>query len=476
MGHLRVGSRALCLLVALAVCFVLPGRALADAKVKKQVERKTAEAMEAYDMLEYEQAKKGLAAALLLAKRKGLGKDPVTAKVHVHLGIVYFSGFEDPESAGLEFASALEIDPKVEIPKAYKTKEMLAAFESIRSDIGGDVPVIGPEDSPTDNTSCSLVEGLAHELVESSPAGRKQTVELKVSPDLKAAKVALYYRADGKVDFKEVTMGRQGQCAYSAAIPAEAVQGDVVHYFVSVFDARGKVIARSGSKGSPNIIEVTAAIAEPVGGDDPLSGSGASGGSVSASAQDGAGKVKKLFISLAVGSGGGYVTGSTEATDVQVANGFAPALFHVLPEVGYWLTPRTSISAAFRLGFPVIANVPGHASAAPSGFLRLRHGFNPDGTGFQMSGAVGGGILRHAVKIENAAPGEDTDTTATGPLLLGAGLGYIKSLGDSLRFLAEVNGFVGLPVVDQIGCPGNGCVQPSFGNQFDLNLGFLVAF
>src|SRR5690606_10804972 len=108
---------------------------------------------------------------------------------------------------------------------------------------------------------------------------------------------------------------------------------------------------------------------------------------------------------LSAGSGGGYVTGQTEATLVDVQCCFAPALLHVQPEIGYFVTPRTSLSAAVRLGFPVGANVPGHATAAPAGLFRVRHAFADDGTGFQLSGAVGGGIMRNTVKISNAAPG-----------------------------------------------------------------------
>lgn len=437
--------------------------------VRKKVEAKTSEAMDAYDLLEYEEAKKGLSAALLLAKRKGLGKDKVVAKIHIHLAIVYFSGFQDEEAARLEFANAIEIDSAVKVPKAYRTRELLRAFEEIRSDLGGSSGVDVPDVEPT-SADCNAVEDIDHELVETAPAASPQPVEVTVSPELNPAKVALYYREDGKEKFEQLTMGRRGQCSYKSSIPASAVRGEVVHYYVSVLNKRGKIVAKSGSKGSPNIIEVTAPI---VTSEDPLDGGG-SGGSVSSSLEGRTGK--KLFISMTIGSGGGFVSGTTEATDVEVATGFAPALFHLMPEVGYYFSTKTSISAAFRLGFPVIANVPGHATAAPSGLLRLRHGFADDGTGFQLSGAIGGGILRHAVKIENAAVGQDTDTTATGPLLVGAGLGYIKALGGSLRFVFEASGLVGLPVVDQLGCPGNGCVEPNFGTQFDLNLGLMVAF
>jgi len=452
----------------LALCVWLPASASANSKVRKKVQRITTEAMESYDLLEYEAARKGLRSALLLAKSKGLGQDEAAGKVHLHLGIIEFSGFEDKEAAKLEFASALEISSDLELPKAYATKEMQAFFNGIKADFDGG----GTTDEPTsDDGACATVSELEHELVETAPAGSAQAVDVRVSPELEVGKASLFYREDGGDKFKQLTMGRQGKCVYSGKIPAASVRGSVLHYYVAIAGKGGKVIAKSGDKFSPNLMEITA----PKSGDgeDPFGSGG--GGEVETSVKS-SGPRKRVFVSVSAGSGGGYVTGTTEATTVDVECCFAPALFHLAPEVGYWFGDHVAVSAALRLGFPIGANVPGHATASPAGFARLRYAFGGGGTGFQVNGAVGAGIIRHTVKISNAAPGEDTDTTATGPLILGAGVGYIKALGDSLRFLAELNALLGLAVVDQIGCPGNGCVEPNFGAQFDFNLGLMVAF
>lgn len=457
-------------LFALVACLLAPATGHANAKVARQVADKTAEAMEAYDLLEYESAKKGLAGALLLAKRNGLGKDMVTARVHLYLGIVYFSGFGDEDAAQLEFTNALEIDSSLELPRAYRTKDMAAMFGELRSAFGASADPGGEELASAEN--CDGVEGLEHELVETAPRGADRQVEVQVGRDVEFAKVALFYRPEGVVDFEEVTMGRQGGCSYRGSIPASATGGEILHYYVAAVDKRGKALASKGSKLSPNIMEITAAVANRD-GEDPFAPSDASAEKSVELAPEGG---KKLFINVSAGSGAGYVTGSTEVTNVDVECCLAPALFHVSPEVGYWMTPSTSISGVFRMGFTVGANVPGHSTAAPAGFLRIRHAFGEAGTGFTLSGSIGGGIIRHTVKISNASPGEDTDTVATGPLLFGAGIGYIKSLSGPVRLVAELHSTVGVPVVDEIGCPGNGCVQPNFGSQFDANLGLQLAF
>ncbi|HYU15590.1 MAG TPA: hypothetical protein VEL05_05955, partial [Candidatus Acidoferrum sp.] len=189
---------------------------------------------------------------------------------------------------------------------------------------------------------------------------------------------------------------------------------------------------------------------------------------------------RTVFVSLAVGSGGGYVSGTTEVLASEVDCCFAPALLHVFPEVGYFITPRLSLSAAFRLGFAIGANVPGHATVAPAGLVRLRYALTGTASdpGLQLSGAAGGGIIRHTVKVDEETPGEDTDTTASGPFLLGGGLGYLISLSGPMQLVAEVNALAAFPGgIKEVGsCPGSGCVRPHFGVELDANLGLLVAF
>ncbi|HTM20384.1 MAG TPA: hypothetical protein VL172_07755, partial [Kofleriaceae bacterium] len=63
-----------------------------------------------------------------------------------------------------------------------------------------------------------------------------------------------------------------------------------------------------------------------------------------------------------------------------------------------------------------------------------------------------------------------TDTAVSGPLLLGTGAGYLRSLGGPMRFVAELNVIAGIPVSKV------GVIDPGFGLQFDADLGLMVAF
>ncbi len=72
----------------------------------------------------------------------------------------------------------------------------------------------------------------------------------------------------------------------------------------------------------------------------------------------------------------------------------------------------------------------------------------------------------------------DTDTTASGPFVVGGGLGYLMPLSGAMNLVAELNALAAFPAgIEEIGpCPGSGCVRPNTSIQADFNLGLLFAF
>ncbi len=474
-------------LLLLAPSF-LGSQAFANNRIRKKIEKKAREAMENYDLLEYEEAKKLLNEAIVLAKKNDMADDKSLARVHLNLGIVYFAGLQDVEAAKLQFIDAVQIDPKIEIDAAYKTKEMEALLVEAKQEFGS---TGGGGGASVPEVDYGSLMGIAHTLVDTAEEGSDKSIQASVSDDLKAAKVSLFYRPQGEPDFSETKMDKQGGCTYSAEIPAKAMRGEFLHYYVAAFNKKGKIVASKGSAGSPNVIEITAAVADTGGGaggmgsdvENPLAEGDhkevkhvkSSGGSISKGVSGPSRpKQSKLFLSIAAGTGGGYVSGSTEQEGNEVGCCVAPALLHLFPELGYYLSPQTSISAAFRMGFPIGANIRGHATAAPAGLLRLRHALDPSGDGLVLSGGIGAGLIRHTVALANS---DEVDTSASGPLLIGGGAGYSKSMGGPIKFIAELNAIAAIPVIAEIGtCPGSGCVEPNFAFHVDFNLGLLFAF
>ncbi|HEY6038215.1 MAG TPA: hypothetical protein VIV58_28230, partial [Kofleriaceae bacterium] len=177
-------------------------------------------------------------------------------------------------------------------------------------------------------------------------------------------------------------------------------------------------------------------------------------------------------IAAIAGSGVGYLTGTTEGMNTVKNSGFGRSLLVLVAELGYFVNPQLSIGAAFRMGLPIDANVDGHATGAPGGLLRVRYVLSPTGEGFRVMGQVGAGYLRNTLKLDTTmTTGGDTDIVAQGPLLLGGGVGYMKRLGSTVAFVADLDVLAGIAVVNKIG------LSPlNSGVSADAQIGFAIGF
>ncbi|HSN28969.1 MAG TPA: tetratricopeptide repeat protein, partial [Kofleriaceae bacterium] len=247
---------------------------IAHADGRGDVEKKIKEAMEQYDLMDYDAAKKLLNQALQSAKKANLGKDAITAKAYLDLGIVDFVN-GDQAGAKEAFATAASIEPKIQIDPAYKTAEMAKLLDASRGSASGAGDAGGGE-AGEPAADCASVKGLQHDIIDSAKGGAPLKIEALVGSDVKPVKVSIMYRPEGATDFTEVKMSANG-CKYTGSIPASGLKGSLVHYYVAAYNEAGKPIAAKGSQGSPNIIEVTAPTPgsggpSPSDDEDPISG------------------------------------------------------------------------------------------------------------------------------------------------------------------------------------------------------------
>ena len=482
---MRIRSLAVAVAAAILIC----GLRTAEADPKGDIQSKLKEAMESYDLLEYDAAKKSLNAAIVVAKKAKLDKDPLVARAYLDLGIVAFA-LPDVEGAKASFLAAVQIDSKIQIDAAYKSPELAKLLDDARSEAGHGAGstsgggIVEPEPA----ADCKSVKGLQHTLVDSAKGGSPVLMEVLLGADVKPVKVAIMYRAEGATDFTEAKMSAQG-CKYTGTIPAAALKGVVVHYYIAAFDGNGKPIASKGSAGSPNIIEITAgggggggAVTprdneDPIGGAKPIikatpaGGGGDVGGDVSDGVTVGR-KAPRVMVAVSGGTGFGYVTGMTENMNTVKNCCVGNSWGVVVAELGYYVNAKTSIGVAVRLGFPIGANVDGHATLAPGGMLRLRYALSPTGAGVHVMGQVGVGILRNTIKLDNAVNGMDTDIVAQGPLLLGGGVGYAKRVSGNVMVLADLSLLAGIAVTDHLG----DAPALNSGITGDLSLGLAFGF
>jgi len=465
-----MGTRCIAWMIA-GIVWCAAGQAYADPKA--EIAAKARSAMTSYDSMDYEMARRLLNQALAIAKKAKLDRDPIVARVYLELGIAQLAG-SDQEAAKVAFLSAAQIDPKITIDPAYKSPELVRLLDEAKAAAADSAVDAG------DSGECRSVRGLQHAVVDSGRAGAAQPLEAMIGSELAPAKVVAMVRPEGAIDFTEIKLTRQGACRYTGAIPAAAMRGSVVHYYIVAYDANNRALAAKGSSGAPNAVALgggRTAAADP---EDPIAG----GGKKPAGGGDSAGEVRaetsrattggppRVTLAVAGGTGLGYVTGLTEGGNKVQSCCVGTSLVVITPELAYRATARQSIGIAVRLGLPLGANVMGHATIAPGVFLRLRHVFSDSGEGLRVMAEVGGGFLRNTIKLDTMTPGMDTDIVAQGPLLLGAGLGYTKRIAGSVAFFVDLDAMAGLAVVSKLGS----ATRLNSGVSGDMTLGFAIGF
>ena len=457
--------------VLLAVGTVAP----AFADPRGDIAAKSKEAMESYDLMDYDAAKKSLNQALAIAKKSKLDKDPVTAKVYLELAIAAYAA-GDVDGAKVAFISAVQIDSKIQISPAYKSPELQKLLDEAKGgETGGEVPVADP------GIDCAAVKGLQHTVIDTAPAGGPLAIEALVGSDITPVKVAVMYRVEGATDFTESKLTKQGDCKYTGAIPATAMKGSLIHYYVAALNSDNKAIAAKGSSGSPNILEISGKVALKSDEEDPISGTktkvtdSSSGGSIGGGVIAG-GKPPKVMIAVGGGTGFGYVNGSTEGGNMVETCCVGNSLVVLNVELDYMVNRQLAIGVAGRIGLPLGANVnaegaEGHSTIAPAGLLRVRYALSATGEGIRVMGQVGGGVMRNTIKLDTGMAGMDTDIVAQGPILVGAGIGFMKKLGGNFAFIADLSALAGIALGDKIGT-----TRVNTGVGADLSLGLAVGF
>jgi len=458
---LRCSSAAI---IGVIWCLAAP----AHADPRSEVAAKARAAMASYDAMDYETARRLLNQALAIAKRAKLDKDPIVARVYLDLGITQLAG-SDQEAAKVAFLSAAQIDPKITVDPAYRSAELVRMLDDARSAAGD------PAGDPGDD--CRTVRGLQHAPIEGARRGVAQPIEVVIGGDVSPTRVVAMYRPEGAIDFTEIRLVRQAGCHYVGAIPAAAMHGALVHYYVAAYDASNRVLAAKGSSGVPNVLALgavaAAAAREPAelpAAPAPEAPRAATPGVVERAAPTA--RRSKIVVAVSAGTGFGYVSGKTEGDNIvqQCCIGSSPVV--ISPELRYNLGPRLSVGAVARFGLPLGANVMGHSTLAPAGFVRLGYAFSDSGRGLHAMAELGFGILRNTIKLSADMPGMDTDVVAQGPLLIGAGVGYAFRISDSISLLVDLDAIGGIAVVDKLGT----AVHLNTGVGGDLRAGVAVGF
>jgi hypothetical protein len=433
------------------------------------------DAVTAYQAQKYDDARKILKQALDLSDSAGLEQHPITARTHIHMGIVILVGFKQRDLGIKQFKKALEIQSTINLTKALVTPELTDAFAEAKG--GGAAPAAAaappateppaetPEPSPEGETppptpapAAPAAEGgpevpstgLVHEPVTDAKKGSAISITVGVQADLKFDKMVLAYRPEGATEFlgremKEVAEGR-----YGAEIPTTATLGASVAYYVEADDSDGNAVAARGSVDNPLVINLAgahAAVHKPNEEEE----------------EEDEGPDHQYFVGLLGGTGFGWATGVGDTNhDVMISPpGFAPAsVFQLAPEVGYWLSSSLMISLQLRYQHisgttDVYVGTKDYHTAnyAFAAFAKATWKFWDEGKLHPFfSLAAGAGQIRHVVTFDKIPHdcGKSmnetcVDTIAAGPIMLGPGGGIFYDLTDSFSLIAEADSVIAFP-------------------------------
>ncbi len=122
---------------ALAATQAAPAHAQdANPDVLNKVTKLNKRALDAYQKKDFTGARAMLKDALDLCANSGLGKHPIKARTHIHLGIVLINGFRQREAGMAHFKKALQIQPDIQLTKAVSTPALQEAFEEASVGLG----------------------------------------------------------------------------------------------------------------------------------------------------------------------------------------------------------------------------------------------------------------------------------------------------------------------------------------------------
>jgi hypothetical protein len=423
-----------------------------DSAAVEKVTKLNKKAVDEYQNLNFEEARKLLKNAIEVCGQTGLENHPVTARTYIHLGIVTFTGFKQKDEAIKQFRKALEIQADIKLDKILATPEVQEvydeAFEQQKEAATTKKPP--PEVKPG--------EGIEHTPITKSPQGSTIQVKATVDPSLGAKKVVLSFSADGADDFAEREMKEDPAVsgAYIGEIPSSATQGGVVDYFIEALGDNDAVVASKGSANKTLKIVMLGPNGQPL-----------SGGGRKKQEKPAADEAPSWLFGLAFGSGVGWASGNGEINSMFKVNppGFAMSkLGQVVPEVGYYISPEFLLSVQLRYqhvtgGTPFYLEQTDNSCGSDhvctpgtyafAGFGRATFFFGEGDFRTYVAGTAGLGTIRHVATFESqthcGVMHNETciDTVPSGPIFVGAGAGIMYSLTPAFALTFGTNALLG---------------------------------
>ncbi|HXU60684.1 MAG TPA: tetratricopeptide repeat protein [Polyangia bacterium] len=455
-------------MMAAAVVTASPARAEDDAAAIDKIVKLNKKAVDEYQNLNFDKARKLLDEALAACTKSGLDNHPVAARTHVHMGVVLFAGFKDKDGASAEFGKAKQIQPDIKLDTALATPEIQEAYDAAAGGGGGSSSG-GP--APAE-------DAITHEPIRRAQQAKSIAVNVTLDSSVKAKKLVVRFSADGTEDFGKRDMQEASPGNWMGEIPSSATEGAKVRYYIEALNDDDQVVARKGSAADPLVVSLRgpggAALVPPK----------KKKKTPDATPEQKGGEGPTWFFALGLGSGFGWTTGTGEVNGSDHVNpaGFAWAkLGQIAPQVGYFVRPDLIVSVELRLqlvtgatayhspntmecGTGMVCNP---ASYAAAGFARAAWLFDSGDLHPFVGPMLGAGTIRHIAEFPSVQRcGSDMkstciDTVAAGPIFVGGTGGILYDLTPAIALMAEANAALGFT---------------KFTFNIDLNVGVAVKY
>jgi hypothetical protein len=435
-------KRSTAVVLSILVTAALASSARAE-DIEKQVAKMNKRAMEDYDGLEFDSARRTLLDAVEKLRAGGLDDTPLGAKTYLNLGIVYINGFKDRNRGQQQFVNALRIKPDVKIDPAVETPELTEAYQAAAKQaakLGRITPTApkpaappAPSEPPAEPAEPppTGVKGLQHLPVDESRPNTPIVVRAQLGNDLGATKVFVFFRASGQGDFISAPMKNSKADEWVGVIPGDAVQGKSLQYYLEARDARGRAVANAGNAPEPFIVALNESAPPPANVpeielEDPAMREKLAR---QRKAEEKRSTHDHLFIFVMPGFGFG-VEGAGNHTEVAWqlqtmqmppryspqpvgTTGVAIAPFHLAAEVGFLFNRHWALSLFGRFQLvtganaqtvlgPMVQGATPKPFGAVAGLLRLRYRFLEGRFHPYLHVDIGGGDIRHMLDISSA--------------------------------------------------------------------------
>jgi len=302
------------LIGAVLAASAAPALGQEDQRAVKKIIELNKKALVQIDAKKFDAARDGLLQAVTTAKQANLLMHKMLARTYVHLGAVYFLGYQDSKNAVKYFGLAKNIRADILLTPSLATPDLTAVFGNSVANKGeaddpwgaaaksgprvvarapAPTPTPAPAPAPAAPATPPVVRGIPElpavlpsdlycPAVEEAPEGREIVLRCAANPKLKAERVLLYYRASGAPTYTAAAMQISPKGWLESSIPEEAATGESMQYYCEARDADDNVVGTSGQEDVPNPIILTPAVPgeTPVGrrvatsgkgdGDDPL--------------------------------------------------------------------------------------------------------------------------------------------------------------------------------------------------------------